>query len=123
MNSLLDDNKAICVWNKERIRLGGHVKMVIKADDLRRASLSTILFGGMVLIERSMLAGANANADGDVDVELLASGGREMDGLVCALMDLHMPDAMELIVVLRQDVPLGQFDIEGRKKSIADATE
>ena len=55
MNSLLDDNKVLCLPNNERIQLGPHVKMVFEVDDLSQASPATVSRCGMVYFDPSTL--------------------------------------------------------------------
>ncbi|OHT17559.1 Dynein heavy chain family protein [Tritrichomonas foetus] len=55
MNSLLDDNKVLCLPNNERIQLGPHVKMVFEVDDLSEASPATVSRAGMVYFDPSVL--------------------------------------------------------------------
>jgi hypothetical protein len=60
----------------------------------------------MIFIGLSLLANVDVEVEVDVDVDvdgcLWASGGREVDFLVRALMDRHIPDFMKLIAVSRQ---------------------
>ena len=55
MNSLLDDNKVLCLPNNERIQLGPHVKMVFEVDDLSEASPATVSRCGMVYFDPTVL--------------------------------------------------------------------
>ena len=55
MNSLLDDNKVLCLSNNERISLGAHVKMMFEVDDLSQASPATVSRCGMVFFDPSSL--------------------------------------------------------------------
>ena len=55
MNSLLDDNKVLCLSNNERIALGNHVRMVFEVDDLSQASPATVSRCGMVYFDPSTL--------------------------------------------------------------------
>ena len=55
MNSLLDDNKVLCLPNNERIALGNHVKMIFEVDDLSQASPATVSRCGMVYFDPSSL--------------------------------------------------------------------
>ncbi|EAY20056.1 Dynein heavy chain family protein [Trichomonas vaginalis G3] len=51
MNSLLDDNKVLCLSNNERISLGAHVKMMFEVDDLSQASPATVSRCGMIYFD------------------------------------------------------------------------
>ena len=55
MNSLLDDNKVLCLSNNERISLGNHVKMIFEVDDLSQASPATVSRCGMIYFDPSSL--------------------------------------------------------------------
>ena len=56
MNSLLDDNKVLCLPNNERIQLGPHVKMMFEVDNLDEASPATVSRCGMVYFDPSTLS-------------------------------------------------------------------
>ena len=51
MNSLLDDNKVLCLSNNERISLGNHVRMMFEVDDLSQASPATVSRCGMIFFD------------------------------------------------------------------------
>ncbi|OHT13633.1 Dynein heavy chain family protein [Tritrichomonas foetus] len=55
MNSLLDDNKVLCLPNNERIQLGPEVKLIFEVDDLSQASPATVSRAGMVYFDPSCL--------------------------------------------------------------------
>ncbi|KAK8896419.1 hypothetical protein M9Y10_014318 [Tritrichomonas musculus] len=55
MNSLLDDNKVLCLPNNERIQLGPEVKLIFEVDDLSQASPATVSRCGMVYFDSSSL--------------------------------------------------------------------
>ena len=55
MNSLLDDNKVLCLSNNERISLGNHCKMMFEVDDLSQASPATVSRCGMIYFDPSTL--------------------------------------------------------------------
>jgi MoxR-like ATPase len=55
MNSLLDDNKVLCLSNNERISLGGRVRMMFEVDDLSQASPATVSRCGMIYFDPSSL--------------------------------------------------------------------
>ena len=42
MNTVLDDNKLLCLTNSERIKLTPGVRMVFEVDDLAQASPATV---------------------------------------------------------------------------------
>ena len=51
MNSLLDENKVLCLANNERIQLGVNVKMVFEVDNLDEASPATVSRCGMIFFD------------------------------------------------------------------------
>jgi MoxR-like ATPase len=53
MNSLLDDNKVLCLSNNERIALGSHVRLMFEVDDLSQASPATVSRCGMIYFDPS----------------------------------------------------------------------
>ena len=55
MNSLLDENKVLCLPNNERIQLGPHVKMVFEVDSLKEASPATVSRCGMIYYDPSVM--------------------------------------------------------------------
>lgn len=55
MNSLLDDNKVLCLSNNERISLGNQVRMMFEVDDLSQASPATVSRCGMIYFDPSSL--------------------------------------------------------------------
>ncbi|OHS98393.1 Dynein heavy chain family protein [Tritrichomonas foetus] len=55
MNSLLDDNKVLCLPNNERIQFGSKVKMVFEVGDLIHASPATVSRCGMIFFDQGSL--------------------------------------------------------------------
>jgi len=51
MNSLLDDNKKLCLEDSSSIMLGENMNIVFEVDDLKEASPATVSRNGMVLCE------------------------------------------------------------------------
>lgn len=51
MNTVLDDNKMLCLANSERIKLTPYVHMVFEVQDLAQASPATVSRCGMVYID------------------------------------------------------------------------
>ena len=55
MNSLLDDNKVLCLPNNERIQFGALAKMVFEVGDLIHASPATVSRCGMIFCDQKSL--------------------------------------------------------------------
>ena len=55
MNSLLDDNKKLCLEDSSTIPLGDNMNIIFEVDDLKEASPATISRNGMVLCEQETI--------------------------------------------------------------------
>ncbi|XP_034255936.1 dynein heavy chain 6, axonemal isoform X2 [Thrips palmi] len=55
MNTVLDDNKMLCLANSERIKLTPHITMMFEVQDLAQASPATVSRCGMVYIDPNEL--------------------------------------------------------------------
>jgi dynein heavy chain len=55
MNSLLDDNKKLCLEDSSSIMLGENMNIIFEVDDLKEASPATVSRNGMVLCEQDTI--------------------------------------------------------------------
>jgi dynein heavy chain len=51
MNSVLDDNRVLCLANSERIKLTPYIRLVFEVQDLAQASPAAVSRCGMVYID------------------------------------------------------------------------
>jgi dynein heavy chain len=51
MNTLLDDNKILCLANSERIKLSPYIRIIFEVQDLAQASPATVSRCGVVYID------------------------------------------------------------------------
>lgn len=56
MNTVLDDNKKLCLTNGEIIKIPDKTNIMFEVEDLSQASLATISRCGMVFIRKDVLS-------------------------------------------------------------------
>ena len=96
MNSLLDDNKVLCLPNNERIQLGPHVKMVFEVDNLNEASPATVSRCGMIYFDPSTIPWT-ALADSWADKH--RPKNESLTNFVRELMNQYLPKMVQFIEV------------------------
>ncbi|KAK8888098.1 hypothetical protein M9Y10_039159 [Tritrichomonas musculus] len=95
MNSLLDDNKVLCLSNNERISLSSHVKMMFEVDDLSQASPATVSRCGMIYFDPTSLPWT-AIADSWLQIHNNEKEGKVVQ-FVREVCDLYVSDLIQFI--------------------------
>lgn len=96
MNTVLDDNKTLCLANSERIKLPSTLHMMFEVQDLKVASPATVSRCGMVYMEQvhvgmlSLLASWGA-------VTLLELVGKRHSKTIISIIEAHLQDTIDYI--------------------------
>ncbi|KAK8861158.1 hypothetical protein M9Y10_012853 [Tritrichomonas musculus] len=96
MNSLLDDNKVLCLSNNERISLGNHVRLMFEVDDLSQASPATVSRCGMIYFDPSSLTW---QALADSWRQKMTEETDELATYIRELMDQYYPTMVQFVIV------------------------
>ena len=96
MNSLLDDNKVLCLSNNERISLGAHVKMMFEVDDLSQASPATVSRCGMIFFDPSSL---KWDAVTNSWLQTIPDDKAELRDYLRSQFELYIPSMVQFIEV------------------------
>jgi len=94
LNSLLDENKVLCLPNNERISLPPHVKVFFEVDDLSHASPSTISRCTMVYFDSASLSWGSVF---DSWCKSIQKDYPEVSVLMVKLMELYIPKMIQFI--------------------------
>ena len=100
MNTVLDDNKTLCLANSERIKLPQSLHMVFEVQDLKVASPATVSRCGMVYMEQVHVGGV-ALIHSWGNTELMSVGGEKnvvspsAAKTLVGLIEAHLPLAVE----------------------------
>ncbi|RHY05497.1 hypothetical protein DYB25_001425 [Aphanomyces astaci] len=105
MNTVLDDNKTLCLANSERIKLPSTLHMLFEVQDLRVASPATVSRCGMVYMEQVHVGLISLARTWKVNVldKILST---EFATIVLELVELHVPVAIQFVrAKCREKVP------------------
>eukprot|EP00966_Prymnesium_polylepis_P069300 1610404-Prymnesium_polylepis.1 len=97
MNTVLDDNKTLCLANAERIKLSDQMRMLFEVQDLAVASPATVSRCGMVYMSEANLTWRPHVASW-ADAELPAAGwDAQMREALLDLFELHVPAGLRYV--------------------------
>ncbi|OQS02753.1 dynein heavy chain, partial [Thraustotheca clavata] len=96
MNTVLDDNKTLCLSNSERIKLPSTLHMMFEVQDLRVASPATVSRCGMVYMEQIHVGLISLARTWKVNV-LDTFASPEVATILMELIELHVPIAINFI--------------------------
>ena len=94
MNTVLDDNKTLCLANSERIKLPSTLHMMFEVQDLKVASPATVSRCGMVYMEQIHVGMLSLVRTWGTSVLREPCGLRNSKAVV-SLIELHTPAAIE----------------------------
>jgi dynein heavy chain len=96
MNTVLDDNKTLCLANSERIKLSAQMHMMFEVEDLSVASPATVSRCGMVFMEQ-VHVGTTCLMDSWLTTSLAETFGPYMEILV-SLMKEHAQKVIDYVL-------------------------
>lgn len=96
MNTVLDDNKTLCLANSERIKLPSTLHMMFEVQDLKVASPATVSRCGMVYMEQIHVGMLSLVRTWGASVMREPCGLRNSKTLV-TIVETHTPTAIEYI--------------------------
>ncbi|KAE9216083.1 Dynein heavy chain 6, axonemal [Phytophthora fragariae] len=98
MNTVLDDNKTLCLSNSERIKLPHTLHMMFEVQDLRVASPATVSRCGMVYMEQVHVGMASLARTWKVTtLEPILSTFPELCDMLLLLIETHVPVAIAFV--------------------------
>ncbi|OQR86425.1 dynein heavy chain [Achlya hypogyna] len=96
MNTVLDDNKTLCLSNSERIKLPATLHMMFEVQDLRVASPATVSRCGMVYMEQVHVGLISLARTWKVNV-LDTFAPADIAAILIELIELHVPAAIAFV--------------------------
>lgn len=97
MNTVLDDNKTLCLSNSERIKLPHTLHMMFEVQDLRVASPATVSRCGMVYMEQVHVGMTSLARTWKVTTLEKILAAPELCTLLLALIETHVPIAIAFV--------------------------
>eukprot|EP00501_MAST-03F_sp_TOSAG23-6_P001833 GSMAST32.ASY1.ANO1.1911.1 assembled CDS len=102
MNTVLDDNKTLCLANSERIKLAPSLHMMFEVEDLKVASPATVSRCGMVFMEQQHI--------GHIPKKSMKSLSLESETHIDFLCDLMNKYADKMLDFMYEFCKMGIFD-------------
>jgi dynein heavy chain, axonemal len=96
MNTVLDDNKTLCLANSERIKLPSTLHMMFEVQDLKVASPATVSRCGMVFMEQ-IHVGMMSLVHTWADIHLQSVAGFETTKKIVSLIEDYLGKCIEFI--------------------------
>lgn len=97
MNTVLDDNKTLCLSNSERIKLPHTLHMMFEVQDLRVASPATVSRCGMVYMEQVHVGMSSLARTWKVTTLETILSSMELCDMLLSLIELHVPIAITFV--------------------------
>ncbi|TMW64716.1 hypothetical protein Poli38472_011596 [Pythium oligandrum] len=97
MNTVLDDNKTLCLSNSERIKLPHTLHMMFEVQDLRVASPATVSRCGMVYMEQVHVGICSLARTWKVTTLESILSSAELCQMLLQLIETHVPIAIQFV--------------------------
>lgn len=97
MNTVLDDNKTLCLSNSERIKLPHTLHMMFEVQDLRVASPATVSRCGMVYMEQVHVGLTSLARTWKVTTLEKILSSPELCDMVLSLVETHVPVSINYV--------------------------
>ncbi|KAF1335991.1 Dynein heavy chain, partial [Globisporangium splendens] len=97
MDTVLDDNKTLCLSNSERIKLPHTLHMMFEVQDLRVASPATVSRCGMVYMEQVHVGMCSLARTWKVTTLETILSSPELCNMVLRLIETHVPIAIAFV--------------------------